>query len=134
MEDRVRVLVVDDSQAMRVILGRMLREAGFEVLEARDGKDALEVIKRHGPPNLVLVDWNMPEMNGLEFVRAVRRDLEDRDVLLMMVTTETETSQVVKALASGANEYLMKPFTKEALLEKLQLLGALPDRCEESAS
>jgi two-component system chemotaxis response regulator CheY len=118
--------VIDDSQAMRVMLGRMLRESGFEVMEAKDGRDALECIKRHGQPSVALVDWNMPEMNGLDFVRAVRKELGDRNVLLMMVTTESETSQMVRALAAGANEYLMKPFTKESLLEKLALLGACP--------
>lgn len=122
----MRALVIDDSQAMRVMLGRMLRESGYEVMEAKDGREALECIKRHGQPSIALVDWNMPQMNGLDFVRAVRKELGDRNVLLMMVTTESETSQMVRALAAGANEYLMKPFTKDALLEKLALLGATP--------
>lgn len=130
----MRALIIDDSQAMRVMLGRMLKEFGYEVMEARDGLEALESIKRHGPPSVALVDWNMPEMNGLDFVRAVRREIGDRDVLLMMVTTESQSSQMVKALAAGANEYLMKPFTKDALLEKLALLGVSPDTCEKSGS
>jgi two-component system chemotaxis response regulator CheY len=108
------------------MLSRMLRESGYEVMEAKDGREALECIKQHGQPSVALVDWNMPQMNGLDFVRAVRKELGDRNVLLMMVTTESETAQMVRALAAGANEYLMKPFTKDALLEKLALLGAGP--------
>jgi two-component system chemotaxis response regulator CheY len=119
-------MIVDDSSAMRGLLGRMLREFGMEVSEARHGRDALTKIEESGIPDLILVDWNMPEMNGLELVRAVRKDLGDRNSVMMMVTTETETSQMVKALAAGANEYLMKPFTKEALLDKLALLGIAP--------
>jgi len=119
----MRALVVDDSTAMRSILSRMLRELGLEVAEARNGREALEYIAAHGLADVMLVDWNMPEMNGLDLVRAVRQDLGQRQVLMMMVTTETETAQMVKAFAAGANEYLMKPFTKAALVEKLDLLG-----------
>jgi two-component system, chemotaxis family, chemotaxis protein CheY len=129
----MRALVVDDSTAMRTILSRMLRELGLEVAEARNGREALEYIAGHGPADVMLVDWNMPEMNGLELVRAVRQDLGQRQVMMMMVTTETETAQMVKALAAGANEYLMKPFTKEALIEKLDLLG-VDSACARSES
>ncbi len=128
-----RALVVDDSTAMRTILCRMLRELGMEVAEAKNGREALEYIAGHGPAEVMLVDWNMPEMNGLDLVRAVRQDLGQRQVLMMMVTTETETAQMVKALAAGANEYLMKPFTKEALVEKLDLLG-VDATCAKSGS
>jgi len=72
---------------------------------------------------LALVDWNMPEMNGLEFIRTVRAEQSYNGVLLMMVTTETEKENVVRALAAGANEYVMKPFTQEVILEKLQIFG-----------
>jgi two-component system chemotaxis response regulator CheY len=122
----MRAMIVDDSSAMRGMLSRMLRELGMEVSEARDGRDALTKIEESGIPDLMLVDWTMPEMNGLDLVRAVRTQLGDRRSVMMMVTTETETSQMVKALAAGANEYLMKPFTKEALLDKLTLLGIAP--------
>jgi len=124
----MRALIVDDSSVLRALVGRMLREAGYQVSEAGRGDEALEILRRDGIPEVVLVDWNMPVMNGLDFVRAVRRELGDRDVVLMMVTSETETSQVARALAAGANEYLMKPFTKEALAEKLELLGLGPAR------
>ena len=122
----MRALIIDDSTAMRVLLRRMLNEEGYEVIEAKNGREAIECLKTYGTPDIALVDWNMPEMNGLDFVRAVRRELGERQVLLMMVTTESETSQMVRALAAGANEYLMKPFTKEALLEKLAMLGSGP--------
>ena len=120
----MQAIVVDDSKAMRSILARLLRERGFEVSEAEHGRAALErLAESASPPDLMLVDWNMPEMNGYELVCAVRQDPKWNDVRLMMVTTETEMSQLVKALEAGANEYLMKPFTREALVEKLTLLG-----------
>lgn len=121
----MRALVVDDSRAVRMMLKRMLAEAGFdELYEAGDGKEALERLDEIGAtPDVILVDWNMPEMNGLDLVRAVRSDAERRDVPIVMVTTETEINQVVRALAAGANEYVMKPFTKEIISDKLDLLG-----------
>jgi len=78
-------------------------------------------------PGLALVDWNMPEMNGLEFVTAVRADQRLRNMTLMMVTTESEQSQIVRALASGAHEYVIKPFTPDAIIDKLTLLGLVPN-------
>lgn len=123
----MRVLIVDDSRAMRVILSRMLREVGCDVEEATNGQEALDLVRARGLPELLLVDWNMPEMNGLDLVRTIRGELGERGVAIMMVTTETETSQVVRALAAGANEYLMKPFTKDGLLEKLRMLGVVTE-------
>ena len=123
----MRALVVDDSRAIRVILTKILSELGFEVFEAGNGRQGLERLDEiDGAPELVLVDWNMPEMNGLEFIRAVRGENGHNDMTMVMVTTETETEQVVRALAAGANEYVMKPFSKETLTEKLALLGLVP--------
>jgi two-component system chemotaxis response regulator CheY len=119
----MRALVVDDSRATRTILRQILKEIGFEVSEAGHGREALERLKEIGTPDLALVDWNMPEMDGFEFVRAVRADHAYDSMRLMMVTTETEMEQVAKALEAGANEYVMKPFTKDVILEKLDLLG-----------
>ncbi len=119
----MRALVVDDSKAMRMIIGRIVKGLGYEVVEACHGLDALERLKDSGTFEIALVDWNMPEMNGHEFICAVRADATYNDMLLVMVTTEAEMSQVVKALEAGANEYIMKPFTKEMIQEKLQLLG-----------
>ena len=119
----MRALVIDDSKAMRCILLRMLRGLGFEVFEAANGREGLQRLQENGKIDLALVDWNMPEMNGLEFIRTVRAEQSYDGVLLMMVTTETEMDNVVRALAAGANEYVMKPFTQEVILEKLQIFG-----------
>ena len=119
----MRALVLDDSKAMRMILGRILTPLGFEVVGASDGHEGLEELKKMGTADLILVDWNMPRMNGLEFVKAVRADSAYDTVRIMMVTTETEIDNVAQALEAGANEYVMKPFTKEVVLEKLGILG-----------
>jgi len=119
-------LIVDDSRAIRRILGGTVRKLGFDVCEAGDGKEALEVLAQQpGPPELILVDWNMPEMNGLELVTAIRERPVYNDSKVMMVTTETASGQMIKALEAGADEYIMKPFTEDAIRDKLRLLGML---------
>lgn len=116
-------LVVDDSRATRSILKRILTGIDFDVAEASNGREALDRLNEGHKFEVALVDWNMPEMDGYEFVRAVRAEPVYQSLCLMMVTTESESSQMVKALAAGANEYVMKPFTKEIILDKLKLLG-----------
>jgi two-component system chemotaxis response regulator CheY len=124
----MRALVIDDSRAMRRIVSRILVDLGYEVVEAGDGQQALDVLSSGGPvPDLACVDWNMPVMDGLTFVTTVRANREWRDLTLMMVTTESEQSQIVRALAAGAHEYLIKPFTPDALRDKLLLLGLVPE-------
>ena len=123
MVQTMNALVIDDSRAMRMILGRMLRELGMEVAEAANGRLALDLLDEGLDPGVVLVDWNMPEMTGIEFVAAVRQPPYLSTARIVMVTTETEVPQIAQALASGADEYVMKPFTKESIFEKLQLLG-----------
>jgi two-component system chemotaxis response regulator CheY len=118
-----RALVVDDSRTIRSILGKKLVHLGFKVSEAENGQVALDVLRETPLISLALVDWNMPVMNGLEFVKAVRADAAYNDLILVMVTTETETSQMIAALESGANDYIMKPFTDEIIVERLMLLG-----------
>lgn len=120
-----KAMVVDDSRAVRLILRRTLEKYGYQVFEARHGKEALEVLNQQPDIGLMLVDWNMPEMNGLELVRAIRSDPEHARMVLMMVTTETEMEQMVRALAAGANEYVMKPFTEDIITDKLRLLGVI---------
>jgi len=122
-EEFMRALVVDDSRAMRAILRRILREFGCDVLEAGNGREGLDCLRMFGAPDLALVDWNMPEMNGLDFLRAVRKERTYDAMRLMMVTTENEIDRVTEALGVGASEYVMKPFTREVILEKLQILG-----------
>jgi two-component system chemotaxis response regulator CheY len=118
-----KALVVDDSRAMRGILAKILGRLGFEVLQAGDGREAMTVLDEQFPTiELVLSDWNMPEMNGLEFVKAVRADARFAGVPVIMVTTETHIDQMLTALTAGANEYLMKPFTAEMVEDKLRLL------------
>ncbi len=119
----MRALVIDDSRAMRQILARIMKGAGYEIAEAGNGKEALEVLESGPLPDIALVDWNMPEMNGLEFVTAVRARDEWRSMSMMMVTTESEQGQIVRALAAGAHEYLIKPFTPDAIFDKLHILG-----------
>ena len=117
-------LVVDDSRAVRMILSRSLKELGYEVREAANGKEAMEVIEAEKTPvSLLLADWNMPEMNGMDLLKQVRQKPELSSMMVVMVTTETELDQMAAALEAGANEYVMKPFTKDILVEKLQLLG-----------
>jgi two-component system, chemotaxis family, chemotaxis protein CheY len=120
----MRALVIDDSTAMRSILGRMLRELGFEVLEAGNGREAIDRLETSGGVDLALVDWNMPEMDGLEFVRRVRAT-GPGEIRLVMVTSEVEAGRMALALAEGADEYVMKPFNRQVLEEKLGLLGLL---------
>jgi two-component system, chemotaxis family, chemotaxis protein CheY len=121
-----KAMVVDDSKAIRMILSKTLGEMGYEVCEASNGRAALTAFEQESAQiSLVLVDWNMPQMNGLDFVKQVRSDPRYASVVLMMVTTETEIDQMVKALEAGANEYVMKPFTKEIIAEKLRLLGVV---------
>lgn len=123
----MKALVIDDSRAMRRIVGGLLRSLGFETIEAGDGAEALAVLESGQQVQLACVDWNMPVMDGLQFVSAVRANPAWRDVTLMMVTTESEQSQIVRALAAGAHEYVIKPFTPDAIRDKLQLLGLLPE-------
>jgi two-component system chemotaxis response regulator CheY len=116
-------MVSDDSRAMRSILRRIVTELGFDCVEAGDGQDALDKIRSGEVPDVCLVDWNMPVLDGLSFIQAVRSTAEWRDITLMMVTTEGEQAQIVRALAAGAHEYVIKPFTPDAIEEKLALLG-----------
>jgi two-component system chemotaxis response regulator CheY len=121
-----KAMVVDDSRTIRIILTKILSELGFPVCSAGNGKEALELVDREqGQFSLILVDWNMPEMNGLEFVRRARLDRRLASVPLMMVTTETEMHHVMIALEAGANEYVMKPFNRDIIEDKLRLMGAL---------
>ena len=119
----MKALVIDDSRTMRRIISGVLRPLGFETFEAADGQEALDLMESGTRVDLACIDWNMPVMNGLEFVVAVRGNRAWQDVTLMKVTTESEHGQIVRALAAGAHEYLIKPFTPDAIRDKLQLLG-----------
>lgn len=123
----MKALVVDDSRTMRAIMAKILSELRFEVVEAASGQEAIDVLRRTPGFDLILLDWNMPHMDGYELLGRIRREASTEDVPVMMVTTESEMSQVEVALEGGANEYLMKPFDRQALLQKLLLLGIDPE-------
>ena len=116
----MKVLIVDDSRAMRSVIGRLVKKLGHETVEAGHGREALERLAA-GPVDVALVDWNMPLMNGLELVQAVRASPELCNMPLLMVTSETEMERVVAAMEAGADEYLMKPFTDQELASKIAL-------------
>ena len=121
----MRALVVEDSKTIRMILCGYLRKLNIEVVEAGDGREALERLKEMAPPDLVLVDWNMPVMSGIDFIRAVR-EMHIYDPLpLIMVTTNSESEHLGTAMEAGANEYIQKPCTLDALREKIKVLGLL---------
>ncbi len=122
----MRALIVDDSSTMRSVLRMILRGLHIETVEAGNGAQALEQVRQAPSLDFALVDWNMPEMNGFEFLCALRSDHHNDLIKVIMVTTETELTQVQQALLQGANEYIMKPFTRDSVIEKLQLLGLIP--------
>ncbi len=119
----MKALIIDDSRTIRQLLSRILHECGWEVVEAGHGQEALEVLAANSDCRLALVDWNMPVMNGLEFVRSVRGEDKHTDMRIMMVTTENDTSNIILALEAGANEYVMKPFNRDVIEKKIALLG-----------
>ena len=122
----MRALVVDDSRTMRRIVVRILAGLGYQTSEAADGREALDLLEAGEVYDLACIDWNMPVMDGLEFVTAVRARPDWRALTMMMVTTEAEHGQIVRALAAGAHEYMIKPFTPDAIRDKLELLGLIP--------
>jgi two-component system chemotaxis response regulator CheY len=119
----MHALVVDDSDVIRKILTAYLQKLGFQVTAAVNGKEALEQLYRMEKADIALVDWNMPEMDGITFLKEVRADVNYDALPVMMVTTNSELAHVSQALEAGANEYIMKPFTADMLKEKLELLG-----------
>lgn len=124
-------LIIDDSRAMRRILRQIVEPLGFRILEAGDGQEGLDRLGEHFPNvELTLVDWNMPVMNGLEFVKTVRADDQYQQMKIAMVTTETEPAQMARALMAGVDEFVMKPFTSDILIEKLRLIGV---QCPDAA-
>jgi two-component system chemotaxis response regulator CheY len=122
------MLIIDDSKAMRGFLAALATEMSFTTTEAEDGRDGLDKLIKNDPKDpfdVALVDWDMPRMTGIELVEFVRRNRDFDNLKLMMVTTNNTEEKVTQALEAGANDFLMKPVTKESLEEKLLILGLI---------
>ena len=129
MEAPLTCLVVDDSRVVRKAARRILERHGFAVSEAEDGQVALNAC-RGALPKLVLLDWNMPVMDGLEFLKAARAEFGPDEPVIMLCTTESEFDRIVTALGAGAQEYIMKPFDDAILTGKLVQLGLVAEEAE----
>ncbi|MDD3770395.1 response regulator [Sulfuricurvum sp. IAE1] len=116
----MKLLVVDDSSTMRRIIKNTLSRLGYEdVLEGEDGVQGWNALNENPDMGMLITDWNMPEMNGLELVKKVRADARFTDLPIIMVTTEGGKAEVITALKAGVNNYIVKPFTPQVLKEKL---------------
>jgi two-component system chemotaxis response regulator CheY len=114
----MKFLIVDDSKTMRRIIKNSLKQIGFEdTIEAENGKEALKI---YMDSDIILTDWNMPEMDGLEFVKRVRA--QDKNIPILMVTTKASNDDIVEAIKNGVNNYIVKPFTPQTLKEKIESL------------
>ena len=120
-----RILVVDDARVIRRVIRQMLETCGFAVDEAEDGVQCLNHCRVHGVPDGIVLDVNMPEMDGITCLQIMRADPAFQDCRVVMCTTQVEIQQIATALSAGANEYVMKPFTEEILREKLRIVGLL---------
>lgn len=120
---KVKVLVVDDFPTMRRIVKNLLKQLGYENIdEAEDGVAALAKLK-NGGYGLVVSDWNMPNMEGIDLLRAVRAEPVVKDIPFLMVTAEAEKEKVIEAIKAGVDNYVVKPFTAEVLKEKLEKIA-----------
>ena len=121
LDTSIKILVVDDFATMRRIVRGVLKQLGFtKIVEAVDGIDAFDTLKKEADIELIVSDWNMPNMTGLELLKAVRGDDDFKHIPFVMVTAEGMKENVVKAVKAGVSNYIVKPFTPEALGEKLQ--------------
>ncbi|MBD5166569.1 MAG: response regulator [Helicobacter sp.] len=117
----MKLLVVDDSSTMRRIIKNTLARLGYDdVLEGENGVEGWEKMDANGDVKVLITDWNMPEMNGLDLVKKVRADSRFTDIPIIMVTTEGGKAEVITALKAGVNNYIVKPFTPQVLKEKLE--------------
>ncbi len=122
MDLKMSILIVDDFATMRRILKNILRQIGFSnIFEADDGKTALKELKKN-KFDMILSDWNMPEMSGLELLKAVKSDDELKDIPYIMVTAEAQKDNIVEAVKAGVNSYVVKPFTADTVAAKLKQL------------
>lgn len=119
----MRALIVDDSQTARMMLAFILKDLGFEVEEASDGSGALALLRQGPLPDLMTLDWNMPGLSGGQVLDALRQEPALRPAKIMLVTSETELRMVNRAIGQGGDEYLMKPYSTESVVEKLGIMG-----------
>ena len=125
IDTSLKVLVVDDMSTMRRIIKNVLKQIGFsDLIEAENGQDALNKLKTDGGFGLVVSDWNMPVMPGIDFLRAVRADPDIKHLPFLMVTAEAQKENIIEAVQAGVSNYVVKPFTAEALKEKLEKVFA----------
>jgi two-component system chemotaxis response regulator CheY len=117
-----RCLIVDDSRVVRKVARRFVEDLRFEADEAADGQQALDACRK-GMPDAVLLDWNMPVMNGIDFLRALRREPGGDRPVVVFCTTENDMNHIAEAIRSGANEYIMKPFDSEIVESKFAEVG-----------
>ena len=117
-------LVVDDSRVIRKVARRILEELKFGIVEAADGKEALDAC-RSAMPDAILLDWNMPVMNGIEFLRALRREQGGASPVVVFCTTENDLDHITEAITAGANEYIMKPFDRDIIEAKFTEVGLI---------
>lgn len=117
-------LIVDDSRAIRLAVRRILEQLPFDIEEANDGKEALDACLKH-MPNVILLDWNMPVMNGIEFLRTLRQVEGGGAPVVLFCTTEADLAHIREAIEAGANEYIMKPFDREIIEAKFSAAGLL---------
>lgn len=120
-----KILLVDDSRTVRSVGKRYSNALGFEAFEAEDGQAALEIMDREPDIDVVLLDWNMPVMDGLSFLKTLRETPRDKQPVVVMCTTENDLARIVEAMQAGANEYIMKPFTEDIVRDKLEEAGVL---------
>lgn len=117
-------LIVDDSRVVRTVAGRIVQDLDFSVSEAGDGAQALKLCREH-MPDAILLDWNMPVMNGLDFLRALRRETDGSKPVVVFCTNENDAEHIGEAMRSGANEYIMKPFDADIIQSKFSETGLL---------
>jgi len=117
-------LIVDDSKVIRMVAKKILQELGFQTEEAEDGRMALQACLKQ-LPDAVLLDWNMPNMNGIDFLRELRKLPGGENPIVVFCTTENDIEHIQEAITSGANEYIMKPFDSEILQAKFSQVGLL---------
>ena len=122
-EYAMRAVVIDDSRAARKMVSRMMNQLGFDVVAAEHGQDALDQLDESQPPDAVIVDWNMPVMDGVEFARAFRKIDAFKTVPVLMISSEADPRRVASALMAGIDEYLFKPVDADLIRQRLEVLG-----------